>query len=130
MLITLDEIEYLCGKYKLSYQHFKNRHYNANIALFVSSTIFDYKTQTIFLARHVHKNCYRIYQESMRIDFYYGFSKKTPLYLKLTKLHTFFKELDLDLEKLMNQIRLNEQYRKELYFERKREEMEADFDCQ
>lgn len=127
MLLTLGEIEYLCEKYKLTYEHFKNV---GVIALFVSSTIFDYKRQTIFLARHVHRNCYRIYQESMRIDFHYGLSKKTPLYLKLTKLHTFFKELDLDLEDLMNTIRLNEQYRKELYFERKREEMEADFDCQ
>lgn len=126
MLITLDEIEYLCGKYKLTYEHFKC---DGIVGSFISSTIFDYKTETIFLARHVHKNCYRIYQESMKLDFFYGVSQKTPLYLKLTKLHTFFKELDLDLEKLMNQIRLNEQYRKELYFERKKEEMEADFDC-
>lgn len=126
MLITLDEIEYLCGKYKLTYEHLKC---DGIVALFISSTIFDYKTQTIFLARHVHKNCYRIYQESMKLDFFYCVSQKTPLYLKLTKLHTFFKELDLDLEKLMNQIRLNEQYRKELYFERKKEEMETDFDC-
>lgn len=125
MLITLDEIEYLCGKYKLTYVK-----YDDIITLVVSSTIFDYRTQNIFLARHVHRNCYRIYQESMRLDFHYGLSKKTPLYLKLTKLHTFFKELDLDLEDLMNTIRLNEQYRKELYFERKREEMEKDFDCE
>lgn len=130
MLITLNEIEYLCEKYKLTCEPIKYDEKDG-IALVVSSPIFEFcNPNTLLLARHVHKKCYRICYEFMKIDFVYGLRKgKTPLHLVGTKQHTFFKELDLDLEKLLNQIRLNEEYRKELYLERKKIEMEADFDC-